>query len=181
MKNSISQNILRVLDGALKDESVRANLDSISRKVELKLSACYYDKLAWESVPLSLYTVELPEIIQSSWVFVIRACSNSGAERHPNSHQYMMSYSGRGDLQVRKGNEWLSNNLISDPEETLDKRWVSIPPITWHRVVTNVANWTVVSFHTVPADELIEERPDTIYNDSVHQRYYLNQSNKKTD
>jgi len=32
-------------------------------------------------------------------------------------------------------------------------------PGTWHQAITGEAYWTVVSFHTVPSDELVEERP----------------------
>jgi hypothetical protein len=54
---------------------------------------------------------------------------------------------------------WLSNHLISDPEAPLDRRWLSIPVNTWHRPVMGAGDWTVVSFHTAPDDQLIEERP----------------------
>src|SRR5262245_49622570 len=39
----------------------------------------------------------------------------------------------------------------------LDARWLSIPKNVWHRPVMSGRNWVVVSFHTVPADSLIEE------------------------
>jgi hypothetical protein len=178
MKNNTDQIILRILDEALSDESVRASIDTIARRVDQKLSDSSDDALVWEPVPLGLYSEELPEIIRSSWVFVIRANTNTGAERHSNSHQFMMSYEGQGDIQVKRGDHWFSNRLVSVLGNTLEKRWVSIPPGIWHRVVTDESNWTVVSFHTVPADELIEERPDTSGTDAVHQRHYLSQKDK---
>lgn len=181
MKNKTGQSILRVLDGAVRDDAVRECIDSISRRVGEKLSATSDDLLAWESVPLSLFSVELPEIIRSSWVFVIRANSNTGAERHSNSHQFMMSYRGQGDLQVKVGDKWLSNDLVSDPDLKLEKRWVSIPPGIWHRVVSGETFWIVVSFHTVVAEALIEERPDTGETDTIHQKYYMNRKNKKAE
>jgi len=50
--------------------------------------------------------------------------------------------------------------LISEPAAALEQRWISIPPNVWHRpVVGKDADWVVVSFHTVLAEELIEERP----------------------
>src|SRR5207302_8408130 len=55
---------------------------------------------------------------------------------------------------------WQSNLLVSDPQALLERRWVSIPQNIWHRpVIPKGADWVVVSFHTVPAAELIEERP----------------------
>jgi len=180
MKNNSSHAILKVLDKALMDDSVRRSIDAISRRVEQSLCAASEDLLAWAPVPLNLYVEKLPEAIRSSWVFVIRADSDTGAERHSNSHQFMMSYKGQGDLQVKKGDRWLSKNLVSDFDKKLGERWVSIPPGTWHRVFTGEANWTVVSFHTVPADELIEERPDVSDTDRILQRYYLGQNKKNT-
>ena len=82
-----------------------------------------------------------------------------------------MSFEGTGDLQIdaesASGSShvsadivWQSNILVSNPEAALEQRWISIPQNVWHRpVIPKEANWTVVSFHTVPAEELIEERP----------------------
>jgi len=51
--------------------------------------------------------------------------------------------------------------VLGDPSpRTLEERWISIPSNTWHQGVVSDRDWVVVSFHTVPADELIEERPD---------------------
>jgi hypothetical protein len=187
--------------------------------------------MAWEPIPLSIYGNALPAMIRSSWVFILRAGTNTGAERHPNSHQRMMSFEGSGDMQVEdeqqtsdvslrpievyapaggqmsevsefrnaKGGfqnrnpqdssqrsekpetsnaerstpnaevrpqsaepsgKWQSNVLVSDPVALLERRWISIPENVWHQpVVSKEADWVVVSFHTVPAEELIEERP----------------------
>jgi hypothetical protein len=43
--------------------------------------------LAWEPISLDFYAATLPETIRSSWVFIMRANTTTGAERHPNSHQ----------------------------------------------------------------------------------------------
>ena len=83
----------------------------------------------------------------------------------------MMSFEATGDLQtdlksaesdVQTESEivWQSNVLVSDPDAPLERRWISIPKNVWHRpVIPKGADWVVVSFHTVPAAELIEERP----------------------
>ena len=70
---------------------------------------------------------------------------------------------------------WQSNVLVSDPDAPLERRWISIPKNVWHRpVIPKGADWVVVSFHTVPAAELIEERP------GARQMFYAgdNQSNQ---
>lgn len=168
-----SQKILQSLDEIVRQESVKAVIDSLVPRVEQKLKKDSEALLAWEPVPLDTYGEGLPNMIRSSWVFIVRAQAESGAERHPNSHQYMMSYRGSGDLQVMTGKDWDSNLLVSDPGEGIKSRWVSIPPYTWHQAVSPKENWVVVSFHTAPEDELIEERPDSTDIELTHQRLYL--------
>ena len=59
--------------------------------------------------------------------------------------------------------KWKSNILVSDADAPLERRWISIPTNVWHRpVIPNDNDWVVVSFHTVPAEELIEERPGEV-------------------
>jgi hypothetical protein len=78
-----------------------------------------------------------------------------------------------GDLQTKTKELWDSNPLKSDPKAPLNQRWISIPENVWHQAVTPDANWVVVSFHTVPAKELIEERPDANEPGSMQQKKYL--------
>ncbi len=164
--------ILQVLDAIARQESVSIIIDSIVVRVEQKLAQDTEALLAWEPVPLATYGGELPDMLHSSWVFVARAETNTGAERHPNSCQRMMSYRGSGDLQIWTGVRWRSNLLTSDPEEQIERRWISIPPNVWHRAAVPKENWVVLSFHTVPEDELTEERPDPTDTRLTHQRRY---------
>lgn len=173
MKQS-SQKILQSLDEIVRLESVRAVIDSLVPRVEQKLKKDTVALLAWEPVPLNTYGEDLPCMIQSSWVFIVRAQTESGAERHPNSHQYMMSYKGSGDLQVKAAEEWDSNLLVSNPGKGIESRWVSVPPYTWHQAVASKENWVIVSFHTALEDELIEERPDPAEPQLTRQRLYSN-------
>jgi len=203
---------LVALDDILRSEKVRALIQPIVERVRAELSRetaaviqpsrkAMTRLMAWEPIPLTIYVSALPAAIKSSWVFVLRAGANTGPERHPNSHQRMMSFQGSGDMQVggsprfwlgerysserrirpladqqsegRGSSEagaagaapttgkWKSNVLVSDPNAPLGKRWISIPQNVWHQpVVSKEADWVVVSFHTVPAEELIEERPE---------------------
>jgi hypothetical protein len=131
--------------------------------------------MTWEPIPLDIFRQKLPQEIRSGWIFVLRAGADTGAERHPNSHQRMMTFDGSGDMRVGglaadtaaatgkrfKRLEWQSNILVSEPSAPLERRWISIPPNVWHRpVVGRDVDWVVVSFHTVPAEELIEEKFD---------------------
>jgi hypothetical protein len=162
--------ILEALDAAVR--SATATIEPIIASVDRKLRENPGEVLAWEAIPLDRYRTRLPESIRSSWVFVLRADVATGAERHPNSHQRMMSYRGRGDFQTQPGHEWCSHHLTSDPSAPLEQRWISIPPNVWHQGVVGSDNWAVVSFHTVAEHELIEERPGTGTGDRVRQRMY---------
>jgi len=98
-----------------------------------------------------------------------------------------MSFQGSGDMQTekkrkkgggrkKKGDEidWKSNLLISDLDAPLEKRWISIPQNVWHQpVISEEGDWVVVSFHTVPAEELIEERPEGIGREQTKQMRYV--------
>jgi hypothetical protein len=165
--------VLEFLDRILQGEPVRAVLDAVAGRVAQRLHADPSAVMAWEPVPLDVFDTPLPGGIRSSWVFILRADVATGAERHPNSRQRMMSYRGAGDLQTRPGERWESHPLDSDPHLPLRQRWISIPTNVWHQAVTPAADWVVVSFHTVPDEELVEERPGHSGSGSTEQRKYL--------
>jgi hypothetical protein len=167
------EKVLEFLDRLLQGKPVRAILDAVVARVEQKLRADPAAVMAWEPVPLDVYGTPLPGAIRSSWVFILRADVATGAERHPNSRQRMMSYQGAGDLQTRPGERWESHYLDSDPQLPLQQRWISIPANVWHQAVTPAADWVVASFHTVPDEELVEERPHHFGSGSTQQRKYL--------
>lgn len=171
--------ILGELDEILRLEKVRTLIRPVAERVHARLSRETGALMVWEPIPLTIYG-SLPGAIKSSWVFVLRAGANTGAERHPNSHQRMMSFQGSGDMKVQDGSSapnderWLSNMLISDSDTRLEKRWISIPENVWHQpVIPKETDWVVVSFHTVPAEELIEERPESSGQERTKQMRYL--------
>src|SRR5438046_3599762 len=165
---------LKTLDTILRSEDVRERIGAIVERVRAELSRKNEAVMTWESLPLAIFGRALPPGIRSAWVFVLRAGADTGAERHPNSHQRMMSFEGSGDLQTGDPGKWQSNVLVSDPDAPLEGRWVSIPTNVWHRPVIDAsADWAVVSFHTVPAGELIEERPDDSREAGTRQMKYL--------
>ncbi len=172
--------ILVELDQILRLEKVRTLIRPVVKRVRARLSQETRALMAWEPIPLTIYGGALPDAIKSCWVFVLRAGANTGPERHPNSHQRMMSFQGSGDMQVQAGRSapnderWQSNKLISDSEAPLENRWISIPQNMWHQpVISKEADWAVVSFHTVPAEELIEERPEVSEHERTKQMRYL--------
>jgi hypothetical protein len=153
--------ILEALDAAARASEAASSLRQIAERVVATLARGPEEIEAWEAVPLELYGAgRLPAEIRSSWIFILRRGVTTGAERHPNSRQRMVTLSGGGDFQVHDGTRWISHDLSSDPRAPLEERWLSIPPDTWHQGVVGERDWLVLSFHTVPAAELVEERPD---------------------
>jgi hypothetical protein len=169
------QRQLEQLDSAVR--GVRDKIEPIIARVRADLARKPQALMTWDPIPLDVFGASLPPEIQSSWIFVLRASADTGAERHPNSHQRMMSLDGSGDLQTNEGGKWRSNCLISDPDAPLDARWISVPPNVWHRpVVGDKEDWVVFSFHTVPAHELIEERPAPQTASGTRQMRYLDRT-----
>lgn len=161
---------LETLEEIVRSEPVRAQILPIIERVRAELARKAKALMTWEPVALEMFGA-LPSAIRSGWIFILRAGTDTGAERHPNSHQRMLTFGGTGDMKIdvkgiRNDVEaeseivWQSNILVSDPKAPLERRWISIPQNVWHRpVIPKGADWVVVSFHTVPATELIEERP----------------------
>src|SRR6266481_2841245 len=173
-KTAQERSRLELLDAALQSGSVREHICSVVVRVREELARKKDALMSWEPIPLHIFVTTLPPEIRSAWVFVLRTGADTGAERHPNSHQRMTSFEGSGDLQTGEPGKWQSNVLVSDPDAPLERRWVSIPTNVWHRPVINAeTNWAVVSFHTVPAEELIEERPDDSREAGTRQMKYL--------
>lgn len=150
--------ILETLDVAVWRALRLGSLDAAIGRARAELARDASLKLAWEAVPLEPFDA-LPAPVRSAWIFVLRKGTSSGAERHPNSVQRVMSYRGTGDLQLWNGAHWVSQPLTSG-DAALERRWLSIPENVWHRpVIPGGADWVVVSFHTAADRALIEERP----------------------
>ena len=163
---------LEELDRVLRSNKMRTQILPIISCVHAQLARKSEALMTWEPIPLELFGAALPAEIRSSWVFILRAGADTGAERHPNSHQRMMSIQGSGDMRTEQEGKWHSNFLISEPAAPLEQRWISIPPNVWHRpVVGKDADWVVVSVHTVPAEELIEERPSRSPGETKRMKY----------
>jgi hypothetical protein len=113
---------------------------------------------AWEPLALGSLGFEVPAGIQSCWIFVLRAGATFGAERHPNSHQRTVALAGTALFEVLVEGAWLPWRMGGKGESETASA-ISIPPSVWHRIEIGSENFVSVSFHTVPAGELIEETP----------------------
>jgi hypothetical protein len=164
--------ILNALDAAVDSPAIARHVANALPALELRLRLDRDASMSWEPIPLETFDKPLPPEIRSSWIFVLRKGTTTGAERHPNSHQRMRSYRGSADFPEIHDGEWQSHPLTSDRTRPISERWATIPPSTWHQgIVGPDENWVVVSFHTVPAEELIEERPGE--GDTVEQKHYV--------
>jgi hypothetical protein len=150
--------LIATLDAVVEEGTAAAQVSATLARVEQRLAATD-GPMAWEPVPLSAFGGHLPDAIRSCWVFVLRAGAATGAERHPNSHQRSLSLTGGGNFEVRERDRWCPHPLASEAGAAPAERWVTIPPNTWHRLFVGQRAWGVLSFHTVAAEELIEERP----------------------
>jgi hypothetical protein len=165
---------LESIDAVLRPETIRRQILPIIERVRAELARKKEALMTWEPIALTVFGGALPPDIRSAWVFVLRADADTGAERHPNSHQRMMTFEGSGDMQTGEPGRWQSNVLVSDGDAPVEQRWTSIPQNVWHRPVVGAdADWTVVSFHTVPAEELIEEKLDDSSQTGTKQMKYL--------
>jgi hypothetical protein len=171
--NVAADQVIPVLDEIVRSGSAAATIATTLQRVRQQLEASG-KLMAWEIIPRSALAGELPENIHSCWVFVIRPGAATGPERHPNSHQRSFSLIGSGRFELRVGDTWDSHPLESTSRASLEQRWVSIPPSTWHRLFVGSHAWGMVSFHTVDGEALIEERPvDTSDLDGeTHQEHY---------
>ena len=162
---------LEKLDTIVRLDELSAKIYPIVDRVRTALSQQPQALMTWEPIAVEIFGQTLPPEIRSGWIFVLRAGADTGAERHPNSYQRMMTLHGSGDMKTesKKGRikkdekriDWQSNVLVIEPGAPLERRWISIPPNVWHRpVVGRDGDWVVISFHTVPAEELIEEKLD---------------------
>ena len=159
-RSAAESRTLALLDRIARSAGVRARIDATAARLEQALRAAPSARMAWEDLPLAIFDPGLPASIRSAWVFVLRGGAVTGAERHPNSHQRTLSWRGEGDLQTRSaGDRWTSHRLESEAAGPLRRRWVSIPPGTWHQVAVPGEDWVVLSFHTAAAEDLVEERP----------------------
>src|SRR5437868_1105993 len=94
--------LLESLDRIMRSAELQATLQPIIDRVREQLTARPQSVMGWQPIAMSIIGDRLPPGIRSAWVFILRAGVNTGPERHPNSHQRMMSFIGSGDLQTRE-------------------------------------------------------------------------------
>lgn len=151
--------VLHELSGLITSQGVSQRIAPVLTRVESVLAASPEQPQAWESVPLSLFGLDLPAGIKSCWVFVLRSGISLGAERHPNSDQRTVALRGSALFEIFISGVWSPRPIDAAHTNPIEGRWVSISASTWHRIKVGPQNLLSCSFHTVPEAELIEETP----------------------
>lgn len=152
--DAILATLSAVVSKAVGEQAFAATLERVQRSLQSRPAS----PQAWEPVPLDVFGADIPESIRSCWVFVLRGGGVFGAERHPNSHQRTVALNGRARFEVYENGAW-SPRPVDAGAGAEARPSVSIPPNTWHRITIGPETFVSCSFHTVPAQELIEETP----------------------
>ncbi len=116
-----------------------------------------------KALPDSLVGARLPPEIASAWIFVLRPRTKNPPHYHPNSTQHTAVVSGGGTWFL----DGESRALAAFDRTRLDETLLVIAPNRAHAFEPGDEPLVVLSFHTVPPDQLIE-----IEVESGHQRKY---------
>jgi hypothetical protein len=125
-------------------ERSQAVLDAACLKARAMLQIG--EEFGWEFVSLG----PLPEGIASAGLFVLPARSRPTPHRHPNSIQHMRRLSGEARVRLAHDGE------VMDRLVGADERWVVIETDATHQIDVEDREFVVISFHTVPQEELLE-------------------------
>ena len=150
--------VLRRLNACAYAPPAHRYLESVAYLLKHSLAENCELTSAHAVIPLETYAGPLPTDVKSSWVFLLRKNTAFEAERHPNSIQRMFALSGPGIMETWHDNRWQPHRLITGAGEA----GLSIPAFAWHRPATLACDWAVVSFHTVTAEDLVEQRGDPV-------------------
>lgn len=94
----------------------------------------------------------------SLWVFAFAPNGESDIHKHSNSTQITCTWRGQGRLRIGEpANAIETVLLLQSPERDPKQNWVVIPPKVFHHAQAAASGWMVVSFQTVPAQELQNE------------------------
>jgi hypothetical protein len=152
-KDPVLSDLLRLVE----DDATAGKLAPVLARLREALARAPESPQAWEPLTADLFGADAPPEIKSCWVFALRAGATFGSERHPNSHQRSIALRGAALFEVLDDGVWRQCPI--DADAAPDGRCVSISPNTWHRIVIGPETLVSLSFHTVPAAELIEETP----------------------
>jgi len=106
----------------------------------------------WKVLSKQLLRENLPNGIQSGWIFVIKSDTCTPSHYHPNSVQYTVVIEGDGKIKI--GNEEKETQTFDAQKNK--PTWYVIPKNVSHAVNTGKRALVVFSFHACPSDKLLE-------------------------
>ena len=110
------------------------------------------EPFVWATLPKAIIGKEFPKTIHSAWIFVLRACYHTSPHYHPNSQQHTAVL--EGDVWTKIGNQKVELQIFNPHD--IQQMWYVIGKSVPHEFVTRDSPVVVISFHTCPADELVE-------------------------
>lgn len=152
--------ILDVLDEALKSPRGVAFL----AEERIRLLAELSDPEEPISLDLDLSRAPpLPEPIRSARLFRLPAGVSGKRERHPNSHQRVLSLMGSGSIRVWDPQGASVLHRLAEPwGPGGPSAWSSVPPGLWHQPSAGEGPWIGLALHTAPVADLIDEYAERV-------------------
>lgn len=123
------------------------------------------EPFVWAALDLEEVAAHLPGTIRSGWIFVLKRDRWTGEHMHPNSVQHMIVVEGKGTSRIGKVH---ANLQRFNPTNDAADQWQVIEKNVPHEFFPVDADMVVLSFHTCPAEELIE-----VSTVSGHARRYI--------
>lgn len=149
-----SDPVIAQLDAVVGAPEFAPLVSEVVKRLERLLANAPDAPMTWEALPLATFPGRLPAEIRSGWVFVLRPGTELPPERHSNSHQRSLSLKGTARFELRENERWISYAVT-------DGAWASAPTGMWHRWFAGPEPLALLSFHTVGAEELVEEHATT--------------------
>ena len=159
------------LDALLRSGSKVDKLNPLLASLFAELERSPSQPQAWQPLSADSLDLKLPDEIASAWLFALRGGGKFPSERHPNSWQRSIALEGQAVFEVYENGAWQARPL-DGASKTAGERTISIPPNMWHRIAIGPATFVSLSFHTVPAAELIEETCAGDDFSQTHRRLY---------
>ncbi len=147
----------RAVTDLVRDDAVKLRFVEVAEEAKAILAADPSKLAASIVLPQELFGSHLPSELKSCRLSVMRGGTAYHVERHPNATQYVLSVAGKGTIRVKSDDGWVVSSLSSGPSIPLLERWHMVPTNTWHQPTPGENHWTVVAFHTAPAEELKDE------------------------
>jgi len=145
LKNNISS-ASEIISRLSKNESVKSSIIELQKEL-----LCCSEQFVWKTLNEHFNERDLETEFKSAWLFVLRKNTPSRAHYHPNSTQYTAVIDGLGDCEI--GGIKISLQYF-DPSNS-DTLYVINPGVP-HEFFPGDKDLTVLSLHTVNAEELIE-------------------------